>query len=158
MNDRDTTVPEPAEPLTEPPPPWERGTAPGHPAAGTFNQTQPISPPTVEDVLEVFARFQGGLLDQIDKRDKRILMAIRDIGSDIMAHHARETARGDEHARRIAENERWTSQLRRRTHKLSGDQQVTDLRLAEIERRLGIEPPPAPIQEPEPELEPELEG
>jgi hypothetical protein len=104
-------------------------------------------------VLEVFSRFQDGLLNQIDQRDKHILIAIRDIGSDIMAHLTRETARGDEHARRISENERWTNQLRRRTHKLSGDQQITDLRLAEIERRLGIEPPVILPLEPEPEPE-----
>lgn len=152
-HERDTLTPDPREERhASPPPPWERGTAPGRPvsaqtepAPGDFGKTQPIKPPTVEDVLEVFGHFRQDLLDQIDKRDESILLAIQDIGTKIFDHYERETKRSDEHAR-------WIKQLRHRTHKLSSGQQAINIRLAQIEQQLGIESP-----EPPPPSEPGLE-
>jgi hypothetical protein len=147
-HERDTLTPVPVESQTEPPrdppPPWERGTAPGK----RFGATQPIKPTTAEDVLEVFGHFQTHLLKQIDQRDERILLAIQDIGSQILEQYQRGTQRDDE-------QDRWIKQLRHRTHRLSSDQQATNLRLAQIELKLGIEPPMVLPSSPEEELEPE---
>lgn len=142
IHDRRTPTPEAVHETTSAvPPPWERGTGK---TAIPLDQTQPIKPTTVEDVIEIFGHFRQHLLEQIDQRDERILLAIKDIGADIVEYYQRETQRGDEHARRIKE-------LRHRTHKLSHDQQTTNLRLAEIEKRLGIETPSeAPLENPEP--------
>lgn len=128
-------------------PPWERATEAGVPPPESFGKTQPIKPPSVEDVLEVFGHFRQDLIGQIDKRDERILLAVHDIRSMIAEHYQRETTRGDEHAK-------WLRQLRNRSHKLSTEQQALSIRLAMIEQHLGISAPavlPATTPEPEPE-------
>lgn len=154
-DNRPTPIPEPGEPL----PPWERGTETDRKIPPEFfGKTQPIHPPTVEDVLVVFGLFRQDLLGQIDKRDERILLAIRDIGTTISAHYQRETARGDrtekglrEETKRGDEHAKMIGQLRKRTHKLSSEQQALNIRLAIIEQHLGITPPVlAPPSEPEP--------
>lgn len=114
------------------------------PRPENFGKTQPIRPPTAEDVIEIFGHFRQDLLGQIDKRDERILLAVKDIGTLIAEHYERETKRGDEHAKLIG-------QLRKRTHKLSGDQQAINIRLAVIEQHLGITPPVLSMLTPEPE-------
>lgn len=120
----------------------DRDTPP--PSTPDLRVTQPIPPPTAEDVLTVFGHFREDLLKQIDTRDERILMAIQDVGSQILDFYERETKRGDE-------QDRWIRELRQRTHRLSGGQQTIELRLDEIERRLGIEPPKTdPPEEAEP--------
>lgn len=136
-DDRPTPIPEPkGPPLPQPKP-------------ESFAKTQPIRPPTAEDVIEIFGHFRQDLLGQIDQRDERILLAVKDIGTLIAEHYERETKRADEHAR-------WITLLRERTHKLSNAQQELDLRLAEIEHKLGIptvkKTTPAPALELEPEL------
>jgi hypothetical protein len=156
-HERDTLTPDPRgdeRHAERPPPPWERGTAPGQavesrtqPAPSEFGKTQPITPPTAEDVLDVFGKFQEHLLGQIDKRDERILLAIQDIGSQILEQYQRGTQRDDE-------QDRWIKQLRHRTHKQASMQQAFDIRLALIEQKLGIEPPAALPSTPEEELEP----
>lgn len=153
-DNRPTPIPEPGEPL----PPWERGTEADLPVPEAFGKTQPIRPPTVEDVLDVFGHFRQDLLGQIDKRDERILQAIKDIGAHIAEHYARETARGDEHSRLIRnetkrgdEHARMINHLRKRTHKISSEQQAINIRLAVIEQALGITAPPTPASSTEPE-------
>jgi hypothetical protein len=144
-NDRETPIPE-DHPTGDPPPPWERKTGEGLP---DFRATQPMPPPTAEDVLDVFSHFRQDLIDQIDKRDERILMAIRDIGSQIVAHYERSTKRADEQAKKLVEQDKQIKRLRERTHRLMTSQNATDFRLDEIERRLGIEPPKAAEDEPQ---------
>lgn len=136
--DRRTPVPE------TPPPPWERGTGTG---GGGFdpNKTQPLQPPTAESVLEVFGHFRQEILERISARDANILKAIQDVGSHIAEHYERETRRGDEHAAEL-------KRLRRRTHGHSTDIQAINLRIAQIEQKLGIDPPPP--KEPEPDSVP----
>ncbi len=129
-DDRPTPIPKFDESL----PPRGRGTEPDRSPPESFGKTQPIRQPTVEDVLDVFGHFRQDLLGRIDKRDEHILLAIRDIGTTIAAHYQRETTRGDEHAKML-------NQLRKRTHKLSSDQQALNIRLAIIEQHLGITPP-----------------
>jgi hypothetical protein len=146
-HDRDTLTPDPRDDAderhAEPPPPWERGTAPGK----SLGATQPIKPTTAEDVLEVFGHFQEHLLKQIDHRDERILLAIQDIGTQILEQYQRGTLRDDE-------QDRWIKQLRHRTHKQASAQQAFEIRLARIEQELKIEPPAPLPSTPEEELGP----
>lgn len=156
----DTLTPDPREGRhAEPPPPWERGTAPDQrapveaqtqPPNENLGKTQPIKSPTVEDVLEVFGHFQQHLLDQIDKRDERMLLAIQDIGSQILEQYQRGTQRDDE-------QDRWIKQLRNRSHRQASGLQAVELRLAQIEEKLGITPPAPLPPTPEEELAPEPE-
>jgi len=144
------TPPPPADP-TEVPPPWKRGT--GRDENGDMRKTQPMPPPTAEEVLTIFGEFRDAIIKQIDERDQRILVAIESIGTRILDHYERETKRGDEHAKELKEHSKWIKTLRKRTHGLSHNMQTVFLRLEEIERVLEIEPPTPEIA-PEPEPEP----
>jgi hypothetical protein len=147
-NDRETPIPDPEEDLpTSVPPPWERGTGDTEDRRRRMRDTQPMKPPTVEDVIEMFGHFQDGMFRQLDERDERILSAIREIGSTILGHYERETRRGDEHSR-------WIKTLRTRTHEHSHKLQEFELRFAEIEAHLGIKLPGETEVPPEP-TEPE---
>jgi hypothetical protein len=141
MSDHDEDRPTPVPGLSEP---LESDLE--KPRPESFGKTQPIKPPTAEDVIEIFGHFRQDLLEQISKRDERILLAVHDIRSMITEHYQRETQRADEHAK-------WIKQLRSRTHRLSTEQQAINLRLAEIERRLEIPPPAAPSAGTPPEPE-----
>lgn len=108
----------------------------------SFGKTGPLPPVTASDVLDVFMKFQQQILERLDERDRRVLEAIKQIGSDVFQHYEMISRRGDE-------NHRWIGVLRNRTHRHSSELQEIKIRVHEIERILGIEPPPAP-QEPEP--------
>lgn len=146
---------------SEIPPPWDRETGKTRlPEPGSFEKTQPIRPPTVEDVLEVFGHFRQDLIEQIDKRDERILLAVHDIRSIIAEHYQRETARGDEHTKLIRkeiergdDHAKWIQQLRNRSHRFATEQQTLSIRLSIIEQHLGIDIPDVPPTPSEPEPE-----
>lgn len=109
-----------------------------------FGKTQPLPPVTAGDVLAVFQQWQDKILERLDERDKRVLEAIRQIGSDVFAHYERIAQRGDE-------NHKWIGVLRKRTHRHATELQSLNIRMAEIERVLSISPPPEAPSEPEPE-------
>lgn len=126
-------------------PPPSLGTEPVEAATmppSEFGKTQPLPPVTASDVLDVFMSFQQQILERLDERDRRVLEAIKQIGSDVFQHYATISKRGDE-------NNRLIGVLRKRTHRHSSELQEIKIRVHEIERILGIELPPAP-QEPEP--------
>lgn len=160
-DDRLTPIPGPSEPIPVPAHDEALEADLERPKPESFGQTQPIKPPTAEDVIEIFGHFRQDLLGQIDKRDKRILQAIKDIGATIADYYQRETTRGDKHAKTLDKHDKtldeqgkWIGQLRRRTHKLSTGQQEINIRLAEIERQLGITPPATTPAETPPKPEP----
>lgn len=107
----------------------------------SFGKTGPLPPVTASDVLDVFMKFQQQILERLDERDRRVLEAIRQIGSDVFRHYEMLSKRGDEDHRLIGV-------LRKRTHRHSSELQEIKIRVHEIERILGVESPPP--QEPDP--------
>jgi hypothetical protein len=96
-------------------------------ASKSLSATQEIQPPTAADVLEVFAHFQASLLGRIDERDENVLKAIRGIISDVLEQYQKQTARSDDHEKRLKELERWLEIFKDRYNTMASE--LTSLRL-----------------------------
>ncbi len=101
--------------------------------SSSLSTTQEIAPPTAADVLEVFQHFQINLLERIDDRDENVLKAIRGIISDVLEQYQKQTARADDHEKRIKELERWLEIFRQRYNEIASEVATLKLKMKRVD-------------------------
>jgi DNA-binding SARP family transcriptional activator len=106
----------------------------------SLSATQELAPPTAADVLEVFQLFQANLLDRIDDRDENVLKAIRGIISDVLEQYQKQTARADDHEKRIKELERWLEIFKHRYNEIANEVATLKLKLGKTSGRVPESP------------------
>lgn len=103
--------------------------------ATSLSVTQELAPPTAADVLEVFSHFQDDLLRRIDQRDANVLKAIRGIVSDVLDQYQKQTARSDDHERRIKEQERSMTISKERYNELASEVATLKIKVKRLEEK-----------------------
>jgi hypothetical protein len=99
----------------------------------SLSATQPITPPTAADVLEVFGHFQDGLLKRIDERDELVLKLIQKTVSELLADNRRLAQRSDDLEKRTRLIERGIEDLRLKQNELASEVQTIKLALKRVD-------------------------